>query len=83
MFRQVVGAWGNEDLIENAFELEEYEAGSTPEVGPFRFSFREVPHFTGDVRDRRELLERLRPLRLRRRLRPTDALVRVRARAPT
>ena len=46
LFRRVVGAWGNEDLIENAFELEEYEESSTPEVGPLRFSFRSVPHFT-------------------------------------
>jgi ribonuclease BN (tRNA processing enzyme) len=45
-FRRVVGAWGNEDLIENAFDLEEYEESSTPEVGPFTFSFRSVPHFT-------------------------------------
>src|SRR5437667_12760459 len=33
-FRRVVGAWGNEDLIEAAFELEEYEESSKPEVGP-------------------------------------------------
>jgi len=45
-FRQVVGAWGNEDLVENAFALEEYDAGSTVEVGPIRARFREVPHFT-------------------------------------
>ena len=45
-FRQVVGAWGNEDLVENAFDLEEYDAGSTVEVGPIRARFREVPHFT-------------------------------------
>jgi ribonuclease BN (tRNA processing enzyme) len=45
-FRRVVGAWGNDDLIENAFELEEYEETSTPEVGPLRFSFHSVPHFT-------------------------------------
>jgi ribonuclease BN (tRNA processing enzyme) len=45
-FRRVVGAWGNDDLIENAFALEEYEEDSTPEVGPLRFSFRLVPHFT-------------------------------------
>jgi len=45
-FRQVVGAWGNDDLIENAFELEEYEESSTPEVGSLRFEFRSVPHFT-------------------------------------
>jgi ribonuclease BN (tRNA processing enzyme) len=45
VFRRVAGAWGSEDLIENAFTLEEYEASSRPEVGPFRFSFCEVPHF--------------------------------------
>src|SRR3954468_21607414 len=33
-FRRVVGAWGNEDLIENAFDLCEYEAGQRLEVGP-------------------------------------------------
>src|ERR687887_533096 len=45
-FRRVVGAWGNEDLIEAAFDLEEYEESSKPEVGPLRFEFRSVPHFT-------------------------------------
>jgi len=46
VFRRVVGAWGNEDLIENAFRLEEYEESSIPEIGPFRFRFKSVPHFT-------------------------------------
>jgi ribonuclease BN (tRNA processing enzyme) len=45
-FRRVVGAWGNEDLIENAFALEEYEESSRPEIGPLRLEFRSVPHFT-------------------------------------
>jgi ribonuclease BN (tRNA processing enzyme) len=45
-FRQVVGAWGKEDLIENAFALEKYDAGSTVEVGSLRARFQEVPHFT-------------------------------------
>ena len=44
-FRRVVGSWGNEDLVENAFLLEEYEADSLLEVGPFRISFGKVPHF--------------------------------------
>jgi ribonuclease BN (tRNA processing enzyme) len=44
-FRRVVGAWGNEDLIENAFALEEYDPDSTVEVGSLRASFHEVPHF--------------------------------------
>ncbi len=45
-FRRVVGAWGNEDLIEKAFDLCEYEPGETVEAGPLRLSFHEVPHFT-------------------------------------
>jgi len=45
VFRRVVGAWGNEDLIENAFALEEYGADSKLEIGPFRISFTPVPHF--------------------------------------
>jgi ribonuclease BN (tRNA processing enzyme) len=44
-FRRVVGAWGNEELIEQAFTLEEYSVDSKVEVGPFRFAFSLVPHF--------------------------------------
>ncbi len=50
-FRHVVGAWGNEDLIENAFAIEEYDEESRPEVGPLRFAFRIVPALPRDVRD--------------------------------
>jgi ribonuclease BN (tRNA processing enzyme) len=46
LFRRVTGAWGNDDLIEKAFEIEEYDARSSVEVGPLRIRFREVPHFT-------------------------------------
>ena len=45
-FRRVVGAWGNEDLVEKAFAIEEYEPSSRPEVGELRLRFAEVPHFT-------------------------------------
>src|SRR5207247_549392 len=45
-FRRVAGAWGNDDLIENAFALEEYKESSTPEVGSLTFEFHSVPHFT-------------------------------------
>jgi ribonuclease BN (tRNA processing enzyme) len=45
MVRRVVGTWGKEDLVENAFRTEEYEAGSAVEVGPLRISFHPVPHF--------------------------------------
>jgi ribonuclease BN (tRNA processing enzyme) len=44
-FRRVVGAWGNEDLIEIAFELEQYAPGDTVEVGPISATFHPVPHF--------------------------------------
>ena len=46
LFRRVVGAWGNEDLIENAFEIEEFEPDSVLEIGSMRFRFQHVPHFT-------------------------------------
>jgi ribonuclease BN (tRNA processing enzyme) len=46
LFRRVVGAWGNDDLIENAFELREYDPSSEIEIGPIRITFQEVPHFT-------------------------------------
>jgi ribonuclease BN (tRNA processing enzyme) len=45
-FRRVVGAWGNEDLIEAAFDLQEYETGDEFEVGTLKVQFDEVPHFT-------------------------------------
>jgi ribonuclease BN (tRNA processing enzyme) len=44
-FRRVVGAWGNEDLIESAFRLEEYEAGNRVEIGDIWAQFHPVPHF--------------------------------------
>jgi ribonuclease BN (tRNA processing enzyme) len=46
LFRRVVGAWGNDDLIENAFELREYDPSSEIEIGPIRITLQEVPHFT-------------------------------------
>ena len=46
MFRRVVGAWGNEDLIENAFAMREYGPAEPLEVGPLRVRFQPVPHFT-------------------------------------
>ncbi len=44
-FRQVVGAWGNDELIEQAFDLEEYAVDSVIEVGSLRFTFALMPHF--------------------------------------
>jgi ribonuclease BN (tRNA processing enzyme) len=45
-FRRIVGSWGNEDLIEEAFAIEEYRSSSRPDVGELRLRFAEVPHFT-------------------------------------
>ncbi|HEX2359601.1 MAG TPA: MBL fold metallo-hydrolase [Solirubrobacterales bacterium] len=45
VFRRVVGAWGNDDLIETAFDLEEYASGSTVEIEGLRVRFSPVPHF--------------------------------------
>ena len=44
-FRTVVGAWGDETLVEAAFRLEGYDEGSTVEVGSLRATFAVVPHF--------------------------------------
>ena len=44
-FRRIVGCWGNEELIENAFELHEYNGPDEFEIGPFNVRLCEVPHF--------------------------------------
>ena len=46
MFRHMAGCWGNEDLIEQAFAIREYDPGDEPELGPLRVRFCEVPHYT-------------------------------------
>ena len=45
VFRRVTGAWGPEDLIEQAFDLREYDQGDTLEIGTMRVRFHQVPHF--------------------------------------
>ena len=44
-FRRVVGAWGGESLIEDAFALHEYDPAERLELGPLRVRFQPVPHF--------------------------------------
>jgi ribonuclease BN (tRNA processing enzyme) len=46
VFRQIVGCWGNDDLIDGAFELHEYDAPDQLSLGPFSVRFCEVPHYT-------------------------------------
>jgi ribonuclease BN (tRNA processing enzyme) len=43
--RRVVGTWGGEELIEDAFALEEYAAGDELEVGDVRIRSASVPHY--------------------------------------
>ncbi len=45
VFRRVVGAWGNEDLVENAFALTEYVPDDVVTVGTMRIRFHAVPHY--------------------------------------
>src|SRR3954453_13399016 len=45
-FRRIVGAWGNDDLIENAFELEEDSVDDKPQGGELTIEFTSGPHFT-------------------------------------
>jgi ribonuclease BN (tRNA processing enzyme) len=45
IFRRVVGAWGNEDLIEKAFDLREYDGVEELAVGPLHVRFGQVAHF--------------------------------------
>ncbi len=45
-FRQIVGCWGSEGLIEEAFTIHEYQPWDELEVGPLRVRLCEVPHFT-------------------------------------
>jgi ribonuclease BN (tRNA processing enzyme) len=45
VFRRVVGTWGNEDLIENAFDLQEYDPQGDVAVGPLNLRFHPVPHY--------------------------------------
>jgi ribonuclease BN (tRNA processing enzyme) len=44
-FQTIVGAWGDEMLIEEAFLLESYDDSAPVRIGPIEATFREVPHF--------------------------------------
>jgi ribonuclease BN (tRNA processing enzyme) len=46
MFRHISSCWGDEELIERAFELYEYSAGDELVLGPLAIRFCEVPHYT-------------------------------------
>jgi ribonuclease BN (tRNA processing enzyme) len=46
VFRKIVGCWGPDNLIDNAFRLHEYVEHDTLEIGPLQVRFCEVPHYT-------------------------------------
>jgi ribonuclease BN (tRNA processing enzyme) len=46
VFRHIVGCWGQNDLIEHAFDIHEYALPGELEIGPFLARFCEVPHYT-------------------------------------
>jgi ribonuclease BN (tRNA processing enzyme) len=41
----VVGTWGQEGLVENAFDLREYDPADTVDIGSLHVRFHPVPHF--------------------------------------
>ena len=46
LFRRLVSTWGEEGLIERAFELHEYDGLHDLTLGPINVRFCEVPHYT-------------------------------------
>jgi ribonuclease BN (tRNA processing enzyme) len=46
MFRHLVECWGDEELVERAFFLSEYDGLVELSLGPFTVRFCEVPHYT-------------------------------------
>jgi ribonuclease BN (tRNA processing enzyme) len=46
LFRELVGCWGPDDLIDKAFALYEYDGPDELTIGPFAVRFCEVPHYT-------------------------------------
>ncbi len=44
--RGIVGAWGPDELIDNAFRVDEYDPKGSVRVGPLEARFHRVPHFT-------------------------------------
>jgi len=45
VFRTIVGCFGQPELIENAFDLHEYDADETIDIGEMRIRFHDVPHY--------------------------------------
>jgi ribonuclease BN (tRNA processing enzyme) len=46
MFRHLVACWGDEELVERAFRLSEFDGPDELSLGPLGVRFCEVPHYT-------------------------------------
>ena len=46
VFRHIVSCWGQDDLIDGAFHVHEYDAPDEFTIGPFNVRLCEVPHYT-------------------------------------
>ena len=79
-WRRVVGAWGNDDLIEAAFDVREYDPAETLHVGPAHDPLPARAALRARQRRRARRGRRRRPLHLRRRPRAVARAVRVRPR---
>jgi ribonuclease BN (tRNA processing enzyme) len=45
VLKRIVGNWGSEELVDDAFSIVEYEPDDELQLGPLHVRFREVPHF--------------------------------------
>jgi ribonuclease BN (tRNA processing enzyme) len=45
VLRRIVGSWGSEELVDEAFAIAEYAPDDELQLGPLHVRFREVPHF--------------------------------------
>ena len=45
VLKRIVGSWGSEELVDDAFSIVEYEPDDELQLGPLHVRFREVPHF--------------------------------------
>ncbi len=45
VIRDVVSCWGNADLVDNAFDVCEYDPAAHVDIGSLRLRFRPVPHY--------------------------------------
>src|ERR1700761_8508199 len=45
VLRGIVGSWGSEELVDDAFRIVEYRPSDELALGPLHVRFREVPHF--------------------------------------